>query len=103
MLKSQRLKYQVKTIGIDQSLSTNSLSEHKCLQNIKKLYKHSGKCDDQQQLKDILEADMVSTPEGYTNKSPISPMTPTPAKKPIDRKSLCLFTNIFDVKKNCYP
>ena len=26
-------------------------------------------------------------------------MTPTPVKKPSDRKSLCLFTNILDVKK----
>ena len=45
MLQSSRLKYHVKTIGIDQSLSNNSLYEHKCLENIKKLYKHAGKCD----------------------------------------------------------
>ena len=42
---------------------------------------------------------MVSTPEGFTNNSPRSPMTPTTAKKPIARKSLCLFTDILDVKK----
>ena len=55
--------------------------EHICIQNIKKLYKHSGKCDDQQQFKDILEDAIVYTPEGFTNNSP------------------CLFTNILDVKK----
>ena len=41
---------------------------------------------------------MVSTPEGFINKIPISPMTPTSAKKPSARKSLCFFTNILDVK-----
>ena len=41
---------------------------------------------------------MVSTPEFFTDDSPNVPMTSTPVKKPIDRKSLCLFTNIFDVK-----
>ena len=42
---------------------------------------------------------MVSTPEGVTDDSPNLPMTSKPAKKPIARKSLCLFTNLFDVKK----
>ena len=41
---------------------------------------------------------MVSTPEGFTDNSPRSPMTPTLSKKPSARKSLCLFTNILDVK-----
>ena len=87
------------TIGIDQSLSNNDLFEHKCLQNIKKLYKHAGKCDNQQQFKDILEANMVYTSEGFIYNIPISPMTPTPAKKPSARKSLCLFSKILYVKK----
>ena len=39
MLQSLKLKYCVQTIGIDQSLSDNDLHEHKCLENIKKLYK----------------------------------------------------------------
>ena len=89
----------MKTIGIDQSLSNSAIFEYICLQKIKKLYKHAGKCDDQQQIKDILEADMVSTPEGLTNISTRSPMTSTPVKKPSARKSLCLFTNILDVKE----
>ena len=42
---------------------------------------------------------MVSTPKGFTNDRPISPMTSTPFKKPRAQKSLCLFTNILDVKK----
>ena len=42
---------------------------------------------------------MVYTAEVFTDNSPISPMTPTPVKKPSARKSLCLFTTIFDVKK----
>ena len=96
MLQSPHLKYNVHTIVIDQSLRNNALYEHKCIQNIKKLYKHADKCDDQQQFKDIIEANMVSTPEGFTNDIPISPMASTPAKKPSSRKSLCIFTNILD-------
>ena len=46
MLKSLRIKYHMKTISIDQSLSNNALYEQKFLQKIKKLYKYSGKCDD---------------------------------------------------------
>ena len=88
----------MKNIGIDQSFSNSDIFEHRCIQNIKKLYKHAGKCDGQQQFKDILEADMVSNPEVFTNNSPISPMNSTPVKKPRSRKSLCLFTNILDVK-----
>ena len=41
---------------------------------------------------------MVSTPEGVTDKSPNVPMTSTLVKKPSSGKSLCLFTNILDVK-----
>ena len=59
MLQSPRLEYHMKTIGIDQSLCTRSYFEHKFLNNIKKIYQHAGKCDDQQNLKDILHATMV--------------------------------------------
>ena len=54
---------------------------------------------DQQQFKDILEAGMVSTPEGFTNNSPIFPMKSTLVKKPSAQKSLCMFTNILYVNK----
>ena len=47
MLQSPRLEYHMKTIGIDQSLSIMPSVEHKFLNNIKKIYQHSGKCDEQ--------------------------------------------------------
>ena len=56
-----------------------------------KLYKHSSKCDDQQQFKDIIGGAMVSTTEVFTDKINRSPMTPTPVNKPSARKSLCIF------------
>ena len=41
---------------------------------------------------------MVLTPEGVTYDSPNVHIKSSPFKKPIARKSLCLFTNILDVK-----
>ena len=76
------------------------------MNNIKKIYQHAGKCDDQQNLKDIIDADILSTTEGVTDNSPNVHMTSTPVKKPSARKSLCLFTNILVVKpitaKRCF-
>ena len=63
-----------KTIGIDQSLSNMTSVEHKCLNNIKKIYQHEGKCYDQQNLKDILDAAVVSTPDVFTYNSPNMPL-----------------------------
>ena len=105
MLQSPRLKYHIHTIGIDQSLSKNAIYEHKCIENTKKLYKQAGKCDNQQQFKEILEDAIVSTSEGFTDNSTISPMISIPVNKPWAQKKLCLFTNILDMKKNknCYP
>ena len=99
MLQLLCLKYHINTIGICQSLSNSALFEHRCLQNINKLYKRYGKCDDQKQFKYILEAAVVYNLGGFTYNSPRSPMNPTPVKKKSARKSLCLFTNILDVKK----
>ena len=42
---------------------------------------------------------MVSTPEGFTYNSPISPIKSTPVKKPSAIKSLCLFTYILYAKR----
>ena len=98
MLQSPRLKDHVQTIGIEPSLSNNTIYEQKYLENIKKSSKQSGKCDNQKQLKYILEAAMVSTPEGFTDNSAISPRTSTPVKKSSAQKSLCVFTNILEVK-----
>ena len=99
LLQTICIKDDMKTIGIDQSLSNSALFYCIYLQNIKKLFQHAGKCDNQQQLKDILEAAVVSTPEGFIDNSPRSPMTPTPVNKPSAKKSLCLFTNILHVIK----
>ena len=78
-------------IGFDQSLSNSAMYEHRCLENIKKLYKNSVKCDNQQQKKEIIEAEMVSTPEGFTDNSPIPTSQSTTVKKPNTRKLLCQF------------
>ena len=74
MLQSPCLKYHLQTIDINQSSSRNALYEHKSLENIKKLYKHASKCDDQKKFKDILEDAMFPTHEVFTNYSPIYPM-----------------------------
>ena len=61
MLQSPCLEDHMKTIGIDQSLSNRSSFEHKCLINLKNIYQHAGNNDDQQNIKDVLVAAMVST------------------------------------------
>ena len=76
------------------------------MNNTKNIYQQAGKCDNQQNLKDILEAFLLYTPEGFTDNSHNVHMPSTPVKKPSDRKSLCLFTNILDAKpktaKRCF-
>ena len=69
------------TIGIDQSLSNSALYKHRCLENIKKLYKSAGKWDDQYKYRDIIESEMISTTEGFTENSLISPGPSITAKK----------------------
>ena len=73
-------------IGFNQKLSNCVLYEHGCLEDIKKLYKTSGKCDDQQQHKAIIEAEIVSTPEVCTNKSMMTHNLSVNTKKPSTRK-----------------
>ena len=94
MLQSPQIKYHVQTIGIDPSLNNNTIYEHKCLEDIKKIYKQSDRCDDQKQFKDIFEAGMFSNIEGFTDNSPISLRKSTPVKKPSDQKPLCMFINV---------
>ena len=60
----------MKTIGIGQSSFARSSFEHRCMNNIKKIYQHAGNCDDQHNLKDIIDAAILSTPEGVTDNSP---------------------------------
>ena len=87
MLQSSRLEDHIKTIGIDQSSFTRSSFEHSCMNKIKK-NQHAGKCDDQQNLKDIIEDALLSTPEGFTDNSPNVHMLSKPVKKPSAVKSL---------------
>ena len=68
------------------------------MNNIKKKYQHAGKCDDQQNLKDIIDAAILYTPEGVTDNIPNVHLTSSPVKKPSASKSLCLFTTILDVQ-----
>ena len=67
--------------------------EHRCLENIKKLYKYYGKCEDQQQYKDIIEAAMVPTPEGFTDNSPISPGQYMTVKSQAQKITLSIFSS----------
>ena len=76
----------------------SSSFEHRCMNNIKNIFQHAGKCYDQQNLKDIIDAAILSTPEGVTDNSPNVHMKSKPVKKPSARKSLRLFTNILEVK-----
>ena len=92
MLQSSRLEDHMKTIGIDLSSFTRSSFEHRCMNNIKKIYQHAGKCYDQQNLQDIIDADILCTPEGVTDNSHNVYLTSSPVKKSSARKSLCLFT-----------
>ena len=54
--EARRTEKQMVAIGVDQSLSNSEMYEHTCLENIKKLYKSVGKCDEKQQCKTINEA-----------------------------------------------
>ena len=96
-MKSEQLKQHIVTIGVDQSLSNSAMYEHRYLENICKLYKISGKCDNQQQYKTILEASMVSTPEGFIENSPMSP-SPSITVKQCAMKALRQFLEALDVK-----
>ena len=98
IFQSSRMEDHMKTIGIDQSSFIRSIFEHICMNNIKKIYQYSGKCDDQQNLKDIIEAAILSAPEGVTDNIPNVHLTSSPVKKSSARKSLCLFTNTLAVK-----
>ena len=94
MLKSSRLEDHMKTIGIDQSSFARSSFEHRCMDNIKKIYQHAGKCDDQQNIKDIIDAAVLSTPEVVTDNSPNIRMTPKPVKNQV-LGNHCVYSQIY--------
>ena len=81
MLQSSRPEDHMKTIAIDQSSFTRSYFEHICMNNIKKIYQHAGKYGDQQNLKDVLGAALLSTPEGVIDNNPNVHIISTPVKK----------------------
>ena len=94
LLQSSRIENHMSTIGIDQTSFARSSFEHRCMNNIKKIYQHAGKCDYQQNLKDIIDAAILSTPDWVTDNSPNVHMASKPVLKTSARESLCLFTNI---------
>ena len=53
------------------------------MNNIKNIYQHAGKCDDKKNLKNILEAALLSTPEGLIDNSPNVHMPSTPVKNQV--------------------
>ena len=63
------------SIGIDRYLINNELFEHRCLGNIKKIYRTERKCDDQQQYNTMIETYLVSTPEICNDNIPIGIIT----------------------------
>ena len=63
-----------------------------------KLYKYSVKYNNQQQYKAILESSVVSILEIFTDNIPMSPGPYVTVKNPSAKKSLRLFTELFDVK-----
>ena len=87
------------TIGVDQLLSKSVWYEHRSLENIKMLYKVSGKRDNQNQYKAKIELAMVSTTEVLTNKIPIDIGMYGTAKKPSERKSLINFSESLNVEQ----
>ena len=88
ILQSPHIEDHMKSIGIDQLLCNMSSFEHKCVNNIKYIYQHARKCDDQQNIKGILYYDMVSTLEEVIDDSLSFPMTSTIVQKPSARISL---------------
>ena len=73
----------MKTIGIDQSSIARSSFEHRCMNNTKKIYQHAGNCYYQQNLKDIIDAAILSTPEGVRDNNPNVHMTSKPVKNQV--------------------
>ena len=71
--------------------------EDKYLKNIKKLYKSSGKCDDQHEYKDILEEEFLSALERLTENIPMDLVTLVTMKNPSEINPPSQFLSLFDV------
>ena len=94
------MKQHIVDIVVDQSLSSSAMYEHRCLENIKKLYRSAGTFDEQQQFGSIIEAAMVSNLDGFTYDSPVSPRQSMTVKNPSARKSIHQFLDALDIKPN---
>ena len=80
------------TFLIYQFFSNSALYKHKGLEIINRLYTSDGKVYSKHQHKSILESEMASTPEGFTDNSQISPGSSVTVKKFSASKSICQFT-----------
>ena len=67
------------------------------MEQINKLYKSAGKCDDQKQYKSILEATMVSTYEGLTENISLDVDTLVTLNNPSARNLLSKILTLLDV------
>ena len=100
LLQLERPKNIWLSLEFKKLLSNSEMYEHRCLENIKKLYKYSGKSDEQQHYKAIIEAAMVYNLEGFIDNSPISPSQFVTVKNPSAGKSLRQFLYTLEVKYN---
>ena len=69
------------------------------MEQINNYYKYSGKCYYKQQYKGILEAEMISTLQGLSDRIKISLSMSVPVKKNTARKALCNFYEVLNVKQ----
>ena len=97
----EQLKKYMVTIVVDRSLSNMALYENRFLEKIKKFYKYSGKCDDQHQYKAILESEIFSNPEEFTDKIPLSHDQYETAKNRSASNSPHQFSYMLDIKNFC--
>ena len=89
------------TIGVDQYLISSEIYEHIFMENIKKIYKSAGRFDYKQQYKAIIEATPASTPEGFTENSPMPPGPYVIIKNSSARNQPVNFLQYWMSKKNC--
>ena len=91
LVQSELLKQHMVTIGTNKQLSNSETYGYICLENIKKLYKSAGKCDDQQQYKDIIKSAMVYNPEVFIEKIPMSPCQSVSVKIQVQENQSIIF------------
>ena len=76
----------------------SAMYEHRFLENIKNIYKSSGKCENQQKYEAILEAAIVSNSEGCTDNILMIPRQYDPTKQPSTIKLLRQISEAWYVK-----